>query len=345
MCLIALEWTQFYPGSDLFIVADKDSISSPIDESVDSYDSVVLETNDIVLDEMQDSLSFDPSFSKTEETTFTIESNDVIQSQPSGIDAIATTAAPKTFNVLLPTGNYLIECNESAYVYKNEEKVKIPFACREYGLSIKNFLEKNPNTTLQIVGFSDPLENPYIGKNRAEYVERLLKSAGIPEDQIITSVAIANLDIEKGYAEGGIRMELKGKVSNLPATVIPTNESVQINSKTNNTTKETSAIFTKKFTSGFQDDYFYGDQNFTSSISQLKELLRQNPESKIYAYSYSGTDGNAQDNFTISRDNASTVRKILIQSGIPANKIQSVAKGGQSSGTTGSSRSIIITIK
>ncbi|WP_194852638.1 OmpA family protein [Nonlabens antarcticus] len=252
---------------------------------------------------------------------------------------------PVKFNIALPNGSYLINCNAYSTIYKDVEKVRIPYVCRDYGLAVKSFLAANSSTTLLITGFSDPSESNAIGRSRAEYLKGLLTNTGIDSDRIVTTAAVSELNIEKGYASGGIRMEIRGIVSSSSMISDSTPQTTKITEATSKTVEQQSILSDKKFTSGFQGDYFYGDQKFKSHVLTLKTLLNQHPGSKIYAYSYTNKEGDDKDNYAVSRDNASTVRKILMQSGIKSNRITSIARGEQSSGTSGSNRCVIITVK
>jgi outer membrane protein OmpA-like peptidoglycan-associated protein len=313
------------------------------EEFKDSFDSDEPEIQDeFIFEEESQELKVDSTILDLEPAQEILGEESLSNDVPSS-SAPAESLSPATFNITLPNGVLLLSCESFATVYKDVDKVKIPFPCRDYGLTIQTYLEENPKAILLITGFSDPSEVATIGKRRADYVKRLLSNTGITQDRILTSVAIRNLNIDKGYASGGIRMEIKGSVPvSVPVangTSDPTSNSTTENSGTSRT------LASKKFTSGFQGNYFYGDQKFTSYMPTIKTLLSQNPAAKVYAYSYTNIDGDDKDNFAISRDNSGTVRKILIQSGIPSNKIQSVARGEQNSGTAGSNRCIIITVK
>lgn len=248
---------------------------------------------------------------------------------------------PSAFNIKLPDGSQLITCQGYSKVFQNQSQVKIPYSCREYGIFIKSYLESNVNSTLRIIGFSDVTESPTLGTDRAEYLKKLLTNTGIAASRIITTSAQRNLTFTSGAADGGIEMSIIGSINNTS-----TDSSLEKSPvKENDAVVTKAAIASKKFTTGFQENNFYGDQNFTSYINTIKKLLSQNPTSKVYAYSYTDREGDAENNFAVSRDNASTVRKILIQGGISSTRIQSVARGEQASGTAGTNRCIIIVIK
>lgn len=258
-------------------------------------------------------------------------------------EPVSVHIAPTLFNISLPNGTGLIQCNAFAKVFKDQARVKIPYACREYGISIKSFLEKNPRTTLKITGYTDPSEPSNTGTSRSEYLKKLLTNIGISSDRIIATSAVHQLDFKSGSANSGVEMEINGSIDNgnlsVPSKPTETNET---NKEDKNTSK---SLASKKFTTGFQGNYFYGHQKFTAYTSTIKSILDNNPESSVYAYSYTESNNDPKDSFTISRDNASTVRKILLQSGIPANKIKSIARGQEKTGTSGTNRCIIIVIK
>lgn len=255
-------------------------------------------------------------------------------------EPVSVNIAPALFNISLPNGTGLIQCKAFAKVFKDQARVKIPYACREYGVSIKSFLEKNPRTTLKITGYTDPSEPSNTGTSRSEYLKKLLTNTGISSDRIIATSAVHQLDFKSGSANGGVEMEINGAIDN---------GNLSVPSKPNETNKEdkntSKSLASKKFTTGFQGNYFYGDQKFTAYTSTIKSILDNNPESSVYAYSYTEGSSDPNESFAISRDNASTVRKILLQSGIAANRIKSIARGQEKTGTSGTNRCIIIVIK
>ncbi len=289
-------------------------------------------SSDYLLDEKFDSVEATDSIAIQIDTLSSPTENGLSNNLP--------TTLPTTFNVILPDGVSLLSCNAVATIYKNSDRVKIPFPCRDYGLKIKGYLDTNPLAVVQITGARDISESTTIGKERAEYIKNLLVNIGVAEAKIITTSQLGQLDIVKGYAEGGLLMEIKANASS-----ISINQPKPIKSEATTNISNATTIASKKFSSGFQGSYFYGDQKFTSYVNDLKRLINQNPGAKIYAYSFTDIVGDEKENFAISRDNASTVRKILVQAGIPSTKIQAVARGEQNSGTAGSNRCIIITVK
>ena len=265
--------------------------------------------------------------------------NNPVSGQESQI-VVAEDKELTTFNITLPDSSKLIDCNLFAVVFKDQSRVKIPFACREYGISIKAYLDKNPTATLKITGYNDLTENSTIGNGRSDYLKKLLVNVGISSDRIITTAQTIKLDFTSGSAKGGIAMEIN--------KANPIVDQLSEDGKRTNTSQSSTGnnvITSKRFTTGFQDNYYYGDQNFTAYISRLKEVLKKNQNAKVYAYSYTSQESDKEESFAISRDNASTVRKILLQNGIASNKIQSIARGSQPSGTSGSNRCIILVIK
>ncbi len=256
-------------------------------------------------------------------------------------DIANSDIAKTSFSIILPDGENLLSCNSYATVFKDRNQVKIPYDCRDYGIVLKSYLEKNEKSTLKITGISDPSEDYAIGKQRATYLKDLLVNIGVSKDRILVAQAISLLNFTAGSANGGILMKIEDFSSKAR---LSTNERSAIQ-ETNTPSTRTKALISQRFTSGFQGDYYYGDQKFTSFITTVKELLKKYPEAKVYAYSYTKSTGSAEDNFAISRDNASTVRKLMIQGGVIAGKIKAMARGGKSSGSSGNEPSIVIVVK
>jgi hypothetical protein len=330
ICLFSIEY--LLPGLEMELIKTDSITETAQIESSTSDSGVEPEMSDRKQSISTDSLNSNLQIVDITAATDTEEIDDVIEAErpespslPEANDDTSDTS-PALFNVTLPDGTNLLECNQYSTVYKNTAKVKIPYSCREYGLAIQRFLEENPTTILKITALYDDSENREVGTARSQYLKKLLGNTGISKERIITTTAYSNLDIDKGYAQGGVLFEINGAVNN-------TKENLQVDQNSNAKSSNAAAskvIDSRTFTSGFQGYYYYGDQKFTAYISEMKRFLSRNPNSKIYAYNYTGTDGDDRGNFAITRDNASTVRKLLLQAGIPSSKIQSIARGERS---------------
>ena len=257
---------------------------------------------------------------------------------------IEETSAPYEalpFSVYNEANEVLIPCNLFALIYKNRNKVKIPYGCINYGIEIKKILSVNKDASLSIIGYSSPEEPSTLGKQRAEYLKKLLIGIGIDSSQIHTNTSFQDIDYVNGMANGGILMRINNSNSRTP-TLSTTPASKEVTIKT---TQPTGPYAYKKFTTGYQGDYFYGNQTFSSYVSQIKNYLQENPSKKIEIYTYTDSVGNAIDNMSISKANSVTAQRIVAQSGIPAYKIKSISMGENAVDASGSSKCVILKVK
>ena len=275
-------------------------------------------------------------------TTLPIE----IDSTPAGTDSEKveqTTALYKAlpFSVYTNDNDVLVTCNSYALIYKDRSKVKIPYGCINYGIEIKKILSNNDQASLTITGYSSKEEDPSIGKLRADYLKKLLLGIGINDSQINTNASFQNIDFVNGVANGGILM----RINNSNIAPIATSPAVVKENAVATTPQHTGPYAYKKFTGGYQGDYFYGNQTFTSYVSQIKNYLQDNPNKKVEIYTYTDSVGNAIDNMSIAKSNSVTAQRIVAQSGIPAYKIKSISMGEKAVDASGSSKCVILKVK
>ncbi|MEP0459145.1 OmpA family protein [Nonlabens sp.] len=244
------------------------------------------------------------------------------------------------FSVFNEANEVLIPCNLFALIYENRNKVKIPYGCINYGVEIKKILSLHKESSLTIIGYSSPEEPSTLGKQRAEYLKKLLVGIGIDKSRLHTNASFQDINYVYGKANGGILMRLNNSDSLPTISTAPISKEV-----TSDTTKPTGPFAYKKFTSGYQGDYFYGNQTFTSYVSQIKTYLKDNPGKKIEIYTYTDSVGNAIDNMSISKANSATAQRIVAQSGIPAYKIKSISMGEKAVDGSGSSKCVILKVK
>ncbi|WP_146080376.1 OmpA family protein [Nonlabens xylanidelens] len=259
------------------------------------------------------------------------------------IEQTSTEYEALPFSVFNEAKEVLVPCNLFALIYENRNKVKIPYGCINYGVEIKKILSLHKESSLTITGYSSPEEPSTLGKQRAEYLKKLLVGIGIDRSRLHTNASFQDINYVNGKANGGILMRINNSDS-LPITssisTAPANKEITVQ-----TTRPTGPYAYKKFTSGYQGDYFYGNQSFTSYVSQIKTYLKDNPSKKIEIYTYTDSVGNAIDNMSISKANSATAQRIVAQSGIPAYKIKSISMGEKAVDASGSSKCVILKVK
>lgn len=332
-----------------------DSVPAPLDDTVQEavVNNIVEELDSI--DELE--LSIDPPLSNDKEeisleetptdALTTVEETSIEEPEaPEEKEVIVYE--PQSFILKDEDGNELTNCTTFTTIYKNNPKVKIPYTCRNYGNEIKEIIANSPKAQIIINGYSSPIEDTDMGLQRAQYVEKLLRNIGINKEQITVQSAIKNINFNSGIAQGGLDItlsDIKNPTSENKTTSTskkPVNSSQTASSPVSQSSGPYSY---KRFTTGYQGDYFYGNRSFTSYISQLNTYLNSQPGKKVYVYAYTDTVGNATDNYNIGSDNVKTARRLMIQNGIPANKIVAVSKGETSSGVSGNNRGMVVIVK
>ncbi|AZQ44403.1 OmpA family protein [Nonlabens ponticola] len=348
-CIAILNYSLENKILDLDAIKTSDATEITRDQDVSTYKSVI--DPEITVNDQEDKVNSVPTTDSLvldnpdalEQAQGSLATVDVENDDLPYVDdqqTVQVLQGDGYFNITLPDGSNLLECQDYTIVYRNKSKVKIPYSCREYGLAIRAYLRENPQSKLKITTFHDDKESEQIGEARADYIIKLLTGVGIEESSMVAVVKKANLDIAKGYATGGVNLELFD--SSIPEVEknakFPTNDVDEpINRR--------KTLLAQKFSSGFQGVYYYGDTRFTSYLSQVKSILRSNPSAQVYVYSYAEKSGDSKENYAVTRDNASTARKLMIQNGIDKTKIEAVAQGEKSSGTSGTNQCIILVVK
>ena len=89
------------------------------------------------------------------------------------------------------------------------------------------------------------------------------------------------------------------------------------------------------FVTGYKDvAYFetgkdmpiFGQLNEDSWVN-LKEIMEKHPEVKVTVTGHTDNVGKASSNMTLSINRANNIKKMLVEKGIPANRITTVGKG------------------
>ncbi len=259
-------------------------------------------------------------------------------------DNVITIYEANTFTIKDDKGNEITTCSNFTTIYKNNPKVKIPYTCRTYGNDLKELLIGNPKAQVLINGYSSDEEDNDMGIKRAQYVKNLLANTGIDSEQIIIKDAVKKINFSSGIAQGGIDIQLMNWVKNVDSSV--SKETTPLVTKPKpSITKGSGPYGYRRFTTGYQGDYFYGNGSFKAYMNEVNAHLNSNSSKKVYVYAYTDTVGNATDNYNIGKDNVNTARRLMIQNGIPENRIVAVSKGEASSGATDNNRSMVIIVK
>jgi hypothetical protein len=177
----------------VFLQVDQEQIHTTASSTIEKTDIVEVETEPI--ESLKDSISTD--------STVTSTKNSEVKTTP------ILPSEPLIFNVY--EGNStstMINCRAFSRVYFNSSRVKIPNACINYGIEIKEILNSNPDAILTITGYSGSDELPSIGQNRAEYIQKLLKGAGVPMERMRVNSTFKNLEFTNKIATGGVRMSI-----------------------------------------------------------------------------------------------------------------------------------------
>lgn len=245
----------------------------------------------------------------------------------------------QSFSVNGDNGKSMVDCNGYTTIYKDQAVVKIPFNCSNYGVEIEKILKADETAMLTITGYSTDQEDNSLGKERANYIKKLLIATGIDGNRININSTFQNIVFTNGIAKGGVYMKMKS-YKNVDNASTSENSQKEVNF----IKKSTDPFAYKKIISGFQGDYFYGNQTFTLYINKIKEFLQEHPDKKLKIYSHTTSVGNDDDNMTIAKSNITNAQKLILQSGIPKSKIESYAMGEQPVDESGSSTCLILTV-
>lgn len=249
------------------------------------------------------------------------------------------TYVPALFNVTDLNGNVKFTCNDYATIYLNSSKVKIPVQCKNYGLAIKQILAANTSAKLLIIGSSSTGESASLGKSRANFIKDLLASIAINTAQLQVASRVENISYTYGAVSGGIKMVLIEEGTTI-------SETATANSSTSQTKGENADPFKyKKFTTGFNGDFYYGDQLATSYIVSLKNFLNANTLKNVTILSYTDAVGSDLDNMELSKQNANMFKKLMLEAGIPGSRIMSLPQGSAPKTVNNGKRCMIITVK
>ncbi len=218
------------------------------------------------------------------------------------------------FGIFDDLGNKLVACKSYTVIYQNEAKVKMPYACRRYGLVLRDMLTNDPRSSVLVTTYYGANESRTTGEARASYIEKLLNKAGISSQRILSIVTQEDINFkENNIAYGGVRFVVAATYS-LKKKVAAYEEVLKVEQE-----KELSF---KKFKNSFENDVFHINNEFTNHVKQLKSYLENHPDKKVVIQSFlSENDGNTGKTKQMN-ENADLVKTSMLVLGISDDRIE-----------------------
>lgn len=205
---------------------------------------------------------------------------------------------------------------EPLYATENTSVITIPETVSDFKEDIKKHLQQHPGEELQIISKYSPNEiitTPNIGIQRGEKMREVLKNHGISEKKIAVKSVLSSMErTEEGLYKNSVEFVFK-----------PLDLSRIENLKTTPSLPEKTVIYPTYATTGI-----VLNEDLNKAITQLKEVLKNNPDLQIEVVGHTDNVGNATDNYKAGLTAANQVRWLLIKkTGIFPSKIKALSKG------------------
>lgn len=304
----------------------------------------------------------DTSLSRTGVSSSDGSENSIDESlQPAGNSAAASGAAsllPSSSMTLTTGDNKILDYNSNIRLYKNSTRMRLPAEIRNYAVTLREYTTANPSQVIQITGFEDAKsEAAGLGKQRADFIAKLLRSAGINSQQLTTMGKVSSLQFDSaGYTSSAIRFDMVSpsatpNESSAQASItdalsnaavqVRTVESKDIAAATENTVSTTASSTLEKEVvkpnrtslAGYRAFFDSVDNGVLKPSSALKMYLDQNlgmmgnGNKTLTAYVHSDTVGNRLDNYNYTVDVAKQLKRYLLNRGYTNSQISVIAKG------------------
>lgn|GEM_PF-4229447 len=335
ICLYGLHY--FVSSNDVVVSFSDDDKAISIDSSSNEI-SEPISFEDYVPATGIDTLVTDSMYTKTEEvvdslfaadtttiSTDSINNESVIQQEivkdttpqlsQAAIDNLKKHQ-PALFGIYDDLGNKLVSCKSYAVVFEDEPKVKIPYACRRYGLVLKDMLDSDPRSSVLVTTYYGARESKATGESRALYVQKLLNKAGISSQRIFSIVEQENINFnEKKVAYGGVNLvvattySIKEKIKRLEKIAAEEQAARK-------------ALLSKMFTSSFENNTFNISTEFTKHVKEVKEYLSNHTDKRIHITSFIKDNDGSEETLQLINDNADLAKTSMLVLGIQEEQIE-----------------------
>lgn len=335
ICLYGLHY--FVSSNDAIVLFSDDDNALSIDSSSNDINEPI-SFEDYVPATGVDALVTDSMYTKTEEVVDSLFAKDTlaiaidtitdqpvikeetvkdtIQEVPQVVIENLKKHQPERFGIYDDLGNKLVSCKSYAVIFENQPKVKIPYACRRYGLVLKDMLDNDRRSSVLVTTYYGARESKATGESRALYVQKLLNKAGISSQRIFSIIEQENINFnEKKVAYGGINLVV--------ATTYSIKEKIKRLEKIASEEQAArKALLSKMFTSSFENNTFNISTEFTKHVKEVKEYLSNHPDKRIHITSFIKDNDGSEATLQLVNDNAELVKTSMLVLGIPEERIE-----------------------
>jgi len=218
-------------------------------------------------------------------------------------------------------GNAVFSFSERLIIHNKNAAIKYPDSLTLVNKSIFDYLNNNQQKELLITGsyLSHEINsntNKNWGQLRALELKYTLVNYGISSDRISTSSKLGNF---KYNSEGNYAYGLDLKLQDIPLE---------------NIKKVDFGVANKVLYSKFSSKSFIPDNTLKEYVSALKNHLKKYPNKRVYIKGYTDNIGTRETNHWFGMQRAETIRKYLIENGIPKRIIYAKSRGSRNPAAT-----------
>jgi outer membrane protein OmpA-like peptidoglycan-associated protein len=211
-------------------------------------------------------------------------------------------------------GDIIFIFNEGISIAQNSSEVFVPESIRSFKIKTKAYLLEHPDNEVQInslYGASENFESPNLGVKRAEKIRKILTEIGVPKEKIVIKPIIKGIEFNKeGYFNNSISIIFK-----------PLD------------TARVEGIRTRLFDNRilyprFSNSGILINDNLKNLLSDIKQIVKDNPEIRVELIGHTDNIGNDLDNYEMGLYHANQIQWYLVTNGgIEKSMIKSTSKG------------------
>ena len=211
-------------------------------------------------------------------------------------------------------GDVIFFFNEGVSITQNSSEVFVPDSITNFKIETKTYLLEHPDKEVQInslYGASEDFESPNLGIKRAEKIRNLLTEIGVPKEKIVIKPIIKDIGFDKeGYFNNSISIIFKplnkARVEGLRTRVI-----------------ENRILYPR-----FSNSGILINDNLRDLLSDIKQIVKENPEIRVEFIGHTDNIGNNLDNYNMGLYYAKQIQWYLVANGgIAKSMIKSSSKG------------------
>ncbi len=227
---------------------------------------------------------------------------------------IEITETASGLKAITSDGDIIFLFTEGIIITKNSPEINIPESTIDFKYKLNTFILEHPDREIHISSVysaDENIESPNLGIQRGRKIKNILVQTGIPSEKIVIKPFIKEIDFKEDQT-----------FTNSFSFLFKPLDTARIEALKNKI-PESRIVYPSFSTTGI-----LVNENLKTLLSEVIQIVDENPEIKIEVIGHTDNVGNATDNYIMGLQFARQVRWYLVNRGnIDRKKIKAISKG------------------